>query len=83
MRAGHRIRGNNNGGALEEVNEALPRERALAQLLDEIMLDVLLPHVHIGADKRAHEWVRIVPCRATPFILRERAGRGERLYSPM
>jgi len=48
-------------------------ERALAELLDEIMLDVFLPYVDIGADKPAHEWVLIVPRR---FILRERAVDG-------
>ena len=47
--------------------------RALAELLDEIMRDVFLPYVDIGADKAAREWVLIVPCR---FILRERAVDG-------
>jgi hypothetical protein len=50
------------------VDEALLRERTFSQLPDEIMLNVLLPHVHIGAYKRPHEWVRIVPRRATSFI---------------
>lgn len=45
------------------MDETLSRERPLAQLLDEIMLNVFLPDAHVGADEGAHERVRIVPCR--------------------
>ena len=65
------------------MDEALPRERAFAQLLDEIMLDELLPHVHVGADKRAHEWVWIVLRRATSFIFRERVVREGKGYTSL
>ena len=62
------IIGNNNSDALKEVDKALLRESTFSQLLDEIMLNILLPHVHIGAYKRPYKWVRIVPRRATSFI---------------
>ena len=71
-----RIIGNSNSNALEEVDEALPRERAFSQLLEEIVLNILLPYVHIGADKSPKERVRIILCRATSFIFREQGGRG-------
>jgi hypothetical protein len=66
------------------VDEALLRERTVSQLPDEIMLNVLLPHVHIGTYKRPHEWVRIVPRRATLFISFSGSEQveGEALNSP-
>ena len=66
--------------ALEEVDEALSRERALAQLLDEIMPNVFLPHAHVGADECAHERVRIVPCRPVE-VQRSKVSKGIKAFA--
>ena len=57
--------------ALDKVDEALARERALSQLAHKIVLDVLLPDVCVGADERANERVRVTRRRAASSV-RER-----------
>jgi hypothetical protein len=64
-----RIVGNSNSDAFEEVDEALPWERAFAQSLEEIVLNILLPHVHIGADKRPYERARIIQASVSGYII--------------
>jgi hypothetical protein len=47
------------------------------------MLNVLLPHVLVGADEPAHEWVWVAPHWPTSFNLGERPVEREELYSPL
>ena len=73
------------GGTLDKMDKALSRERALSQLSDKVVLNVLLPHVRVGAYKHPHKRVRIARRRPVISRLRERldirGGGGQ--YSPL
>lgn len=60
------------GGTLDKMDKALSRERALSQLSDKVVLNVLLPHVRVGAYKHPHKRVRIARRRPVISRLRER-----------
>jgi hypothetical protein len=63
-------------GKLDKVDKALSGKRTLAQLPDEIVLNVLLPYIRVGADKHAHKRVRITRRRPVTPHLRKRLDIG-------
>ena len=58
--------GGGRGSVLDEMDELLARERPLRELLDEVVLDVLLPDAGRGLDEALRERVRVDCSRSAP-----------------
>jgi hypothetical protein len=67
------------------VDKPLSGKGAFPQLPDEIVLNVLLPYIRVGADKHAHKRVRIARRRPGISHLSERLDTGAwgELYLPL